>query len=243
MRGVKSVESLTERKKKLTLGKIILVCFIALALVLVATAAIAYLRYVHPTGEIMRDIFAIRTHRNGMPMGNFFLIRAGDKYIAVDAGADDTETENGLRKLGISASDVEAVFITHSHWDHIESLNLFSSATIYTGNIDDSEFPDIAHQIIPDGETIEVSDVIVQCFYTPGHTIDSVCYLIDGKYLFVGDLFVSTNDPPPPIPKRYDKDMQLHYRKEMLALNGVEYIFTSHFGLFKSIRFFQWWFD
>jgi len=35
----------------------------------------------------------------------------------------------------------------------------------------------------------------------------------------------------------------LHYRKEMLALNGVEYIFTGHFGLFKSIRFFQWWFD
>jgi len=243
MRGDESNKSLTKHKRKLTPGKIVLVCFIALALVLAATVAVAYLRYVYPTGEIVRDIFAIRTHRNGIPMGNLFLIRAGDKYIAVDAGADNTETENGLRKLGISASDVAAVFITHSHWDHIESLDLFSSAAIYTGAIDSSEFPDIAHQIIPDGETIEVSGLAVQCFYTPGHTIDSVCYLINGKYLFVGDLFVSTNDPPPPNPRRYDKDLQLEYRKEMLALNGVEYVFSGHFGLFKSIRFYQWWFD
>ena len=113
MQGDESSNSQTKRKRKLTPGRIILVCFLTLVLVLVAAAAVAYTRYVYPTGEILRDVFAIRTHQNGMPMGNLFLIQADDKYIAVDAGADDTETENGLRECGISASDIVAVFITH----------------------------------------------------------------------------------------------------------------------------------
>jgi len=175
-----------------------------------------------------------------MPMGNFFLMHAGDKYIAIDAGSDNTETENGLRKLGISAGDVVAVFITHAHWDHIGSLDLFEKAAIYTGNTEGSAFPDIPHQIMSDGEIIEFPGLTIQCIYTPGHTIDSVCYLIDDKYLFVGDLLVTTNDSP--FEKRYDKNLQLYYRKQVLDLDGVEYVFTGHFGLFKDIQFFRWLF-
>jgi len=228
-------------KRKLTVGRKVLIVVLAAILALVATAAIAYTRYIHPTGEIISDLYAIRTERNGVPMGNFFLMRAGNEYIAIDAGADDTQTINELRKLGISASDVVAVFITHAHWDHVGSLDLFENAVIYTGNTNGSEFPDTPHQIMPDGEIIEILGKSIQCIYTPGHTIDSVCYLIDGKYLFVGDLLVTTNDPPSPNPKRYDKELQLLYREQMLGLKNVEYVFTGHFGLFKDIKLFRWW--
>jgi len=228
-------------RKKLPMWGKALFIFLALALALGATATVAYWRYIHPTGMIMPGIYAVRSDRNGVPMGNYFLLQIGEKYVAIDAGADNIQTENGLRKLGISANDVVAVFITHSHWDHIGSLDLFDNAVIYTGNTVNSEFPDIPHQIMTDGEIIKLSGMSVQCIYTPGHTIDSVCYLVDGKYLFTGDLFVTTNDPPPPNPKRYDKELQLLYREKILGIDGVEYVFTGHFGLFKDIRFFRWW--
>jgi len=228
-------------RKKLSVFRKALFVALAILLVIMSTAAVAYWRYVYPTAKVMPDLYAIRTHNNGMPMGNLFLLQIGNEYIAIDAGADIDQTENGLSKLGLPANDVVAVFITHAHWDHIGSLELFENATIYTGNTENSEFPDIPHRVLSDSETIRLSGMSIQCFYTPGHTIDSVCYLVNGKYLFVGDLLVSTNDPPPPIPKRYDKDLQLLYREKILDMDEVEYVFTGHFGLFKDVRLFRWW--
>jgi hydrolase len=172
-------------------------------------------------------------------MGNLFLLQTGDNFIAIDTGGDKIETEIGLRNLSISADEIIALFITHAHWDHIGGLSLFKNATIYTGNTENSVFPDIPHKVMKDGEIIEYSGLPIQCIYTPGHTIDHVCYLVDGKYLFAGDLFVTTNDSP--FEKRYSKDLQLEYRKTMMGINGVEYVFTGHFGLFKNIGFFRWY--
>ena len=152
------------------------------------------------------------------------------------------ETENALQRLGISASDIVAVFITHYHWDHIASIDLFHNAVVYAGDTTGTGFPDTPHQVLSDGEIINISGLSVQCLYTPGHTSDSVCFLVDGKYLFVGDLFVTTNNPPPPNPKRYSAELQLFHREQMLGIEGVEYVFTGHFGLFKDIRFYRlWW--
>ena len=53
----------------------------AIVLLLVATAIFAYSRYLHPTGEIMPGIYAVRNDRNGTPMVNFFIMQAGEKYI------------------------------------------------------------------------------------------------------------------------------------------------------------------
>ena len=231
----------SEPKKKLTALKTTLFIVLASVLLLAATAAVAYTRYLYPTGEIMPGLYAIRTQRNGMPMGNFFLMRAGDKYIAIDAGAGGAETEEGLQRLGIFADDVVAVFITHAHWDHIGSLSLFENAVVYGGNIREGEYPDTSHHMLTEGEIVEISDLSTQIFHTPGHTADSVCYLINGNYLFVGDLLVTTNEPPPPNPRRYDVESQLMYRENMLGLDGVKYVFTGHFGLFKDVRFFRWW--
>jgi len=230
----------TKSKKKLSVGKKIIIVLAAVVLTLGAVVGVAYWKYVYPTGKVMPGLYTIRTHNNGLPMGNFFLMQAGEDYIAIDAGGNNTETESGLQKLGISADDIVAVFITHAHWDHIGSLDLFDKAVIYTGNTEGSTFPNMPHQVISNNGIIEVSGVSIQCLYTPGHTIDSVCYLIDGKYLFVGDLFVTTNDSP--FEKRYDKGVQLEYREKMLAIESVEYVFTGHFGFFKDVSFFRWWF-
>ena len=176
MTSTEHIKPQPKAKKKLSLRTKILIVILAVILLVGATVAFAYSRYVYPTGRIIPGLYAVRTHRNGMPMGNFFLMQAGEKYIAIDAGADNTETGNALQQLGISANDVIVVFITHSDWDHIGSLDLFGNAAIYTGNTESSEFPDIPHNIMADGEVIEIYGLSVKCIYTPGHTSDSVCF-------------------------------------------------------------------
>jgi hydroxyacylglutathione hydrolase len=79
---------------------------------------------------------------------------------------------------------------THGHSDHTvgneELRAIFNAKTI-------------AHRLsrvnadveVDDGNTIHVGDVSIKVIYTPGHTTDSICLLVDRKKLLTGDtLFV-----------------------------------------------------
>lgn len=37
---------------------------------------------------------------------------------------------------------------------------------------------------------VRVGDVSFECFYTPGHSPGSTCYILDGKYVFTGDSLI-----------------------------------------------------
>jgi len=223
---------------------VILVFVLALS----AVAAFVYSRYLHPTGQIMPGLYGIRNDRNGMPFVNFFIMQAGEKYIAFDAGSDSVQTQQALQRLGISADDVIAVFITHSDWDHVSSLNLFGNAIVYSY---DTEFryanmsafaesvferPDVIHHAVADGEIIEIYGRSIMSIHTPGHTSDSVSFLVDGRYLFVGDLLIN------PQLARYDEELQRFYVEKVFEIESVRYVFSGHFGLFRNVRFFRWWF-
>ena len=60
--GNEFIVSRIKRKKKLMPGNIVLVRFLALALFLVAAAAVAYMKYVYHTGEIVRDIYTPKSY-------------------------------------------------------------------------------------------------------------------------------------------------------------------------------------
>jgi len=245
----KQLKLLYQSKKKLAIWKKILIIFSALILVLVSLAIFAYSRYLHPTGEIMPGLYAVRNDRNGMPIVNFFIMQAGEKYIAFDAGSDSEQTQNTLQHLGISPSDVIAVFITHSDCDHVGALHLFYNSSVFSY---DTEFryanttafatsvferPNFPHYTLADGETIEIYDRSILAIHTPGHTSDSVSFLVDGRYLFVGDLLVN------PRLARYDEELQIFHIQNTLQMEGIECVFTGHFGLFRSVRLIRWWFS
>jgi len=238
-------------KKKMPLWKKISLIMLILFLSLIVFAIFAYSRYFYPTGEIMPGLYAIRNDRNDRPMVNFFIMQLSDeKYIAFDTGSDSGQTQHALQSLNISANDIVAVFITHSDWDHIGSLGLFNNATLYTGitefqyarrgrglpNLPAFELPDMPHNIMADGEVIDLFGRKIKCIYTPGHTSDSVSFIVDGKFLFVGDLFIS------PKLAYYNADLQYMNQMKVLEFENIEYVFTSHFGIFKNIKFYRWWF-
>ena len=220
-------------RKKLTIHKKLLIITLSITSMITIIALFAYSRYLHPTGEIKPGIYAVKTGGNGAPLVNFFLMSVDDGYIAFDSGVNNARTKNELQKLNISADEVVAVFITHGDHDHIGSLNLFNNAIIYTGPI---ELSDYSHEILSDGDVIDTYGVSIQILYTPGHTSGCAIYLVDGKFIFAGDLFINPNKA------RYDAELQKSNIEKALGINDVEYIFTGHFGLFKDIRMFRWLF-
>lgn len=92
---------------------------------------------------------------------------------------------------------VDLVAITHHHFDHSGNLQWAnetlrsqvalprSSVKLLKGKLPKDE---AALRILEDGEVIDAGGVQVGVIFTPGHTVDSVCYFIESEgILFTGD--------------------------------------------------------
>ena len=117
-----------------------------------------------------------------------YLIYDGTDGAAVDpAGAPkllcSAIAEAGIKNLGY-------ILLTHGHSDHYDAL-----ATLKT------EFPDAeicghpgnraAVRHLSDGECIRCGNCLIKTLFTPGHSQDSVSYLVDDEALLTGDtLFI-----------------------------------------------------
>ncbi len=58
--------------------------------------------------------------------GNSIYVETGDTRILIDAGISARETERRLARIGVVASDLDALIITHEHSDHIKGAGPLS---------------------------------------------------------------------------------------------------------------------
>jgi len=82
------------------------------------------------------------------------------------------------------------VINTHGHSDHTagnaELASIFGAKIV--AHKQSKISPDL---FVDDGDTIYIGKISVKIIYTPGHTTDSICLLIDNQKLLTGDtLFV-----------------------------------------------------
>jgi len=108
----------------------------------------------------------------------------GGDAILVDPGAFDAAL---LQAVEGNHLFVRWILVTHAHNAHvngIRSLLKVYTADIYANQPSVLDFP--AHHV-EDGNTLTLGGVAVRVLETPGHSIDSVSYLI-GSMLFTGDL-------------------------------------------------------
>jgi glyoxylase-like metal-dependent hydrolase (beta-lactamase superfamily II) len=129
---------------------------------------------------------------------NAFLITCNrtNKSIIIDNPADPNE----LIKAA-SDTEVEAIFITHGHRDHVEGYEDVSGSfdvPIGVGQDDRGSLPDSADTAIDvaTGNTTFVGDIALKSMATPGHTPGSTCYLLESPeskdageqaHVFTGD--------------------------------------------------------
>lgn len=92
--------------------------------------------------------------------------------------------------LKINKLSVKYIINTHTHFDHIlgnDQISLMTGAKVIQHQ-NSNEPHDIS---VNNGNMISFGKSKIQVVFTPGHSRDSICLLIDDKYLITGDtLFV-----------------------------------------------------
>jgi glyoxylase-like metal-dependent hydrolase (beta-lactamase superfamily II) len=108
------------------------------------------------------------------------------RAVLVDAGEFSSEIEDLLKREKIK---VEAILLTHTHYDHIGGLNKAVpalGATVYVHEKGESAVGQFRHEGVKDGAAFSAAGFEIIPLATEGHTPDSMCYLIDDA-LFTGD--------------------------------------------------------
>ena len=121
---------------------------------------------------------------------NFSYIIADEKTreaVVVDSSYNAGEI---TRILKTEELHLKYLINTHGHSDHTagdEELRFNFGVKTIAHKLSRNN-PDIT---IEDGDEIKVGSVRIKVIYTPGHTPDGICLLVDGKKLLTGDtLFV-----------------------------------------------------
>jgi hydroxyacylglutathione hydrolase len=186
-------------------ARIALVAVPAFVLVLALVGALALwislFRLMRPveTGRIDERVTALR---DGSV--NSYLYARDATIIAIDAGTSTTGELAALKAAGVEPSAVTALFLTHSDTDHAGGAAALPNAVLYMGEAEgeliSGKTPrrffgipfrstlDIRWTPVRDAATMTVGAVTVTAIHSPGHTPGSTCYLVDGTYLFTGDL-------------------------------------------------------
>lgn len=57
--------------------------------------------------------------------GNATFIASDQTKVLIDAGINTTRIKNSLNEIGVSPEELDAVFVTHEHRDHVLALDVF----------------------------------------------------------------------------------------------------------------------
>lgn len=112
---------------------------------------------------------------------NTYLLRGSGGTVVVDPGPDDPEHVAAI--LDRTGGQVELILITHRHADHTGASAALAAASGAPVRAADTEHCHHGGTPLVDGEQIVVGDVVVRVVATPGHTADSVCFVLDDAVL------------------------------------------------------------
>lgn len=150
----------------------------------------------------------VRMFTVGPVQENCFIVRRRDAPtgVIVDPGDEADKLLEAVERLGIQT--VEAILITHTHFDHIGAVAPVAKATnaaVYCPELETQVLANImeyvpwpgfgpfesyqADHTVAGGETLELADLTFDVVFTPGHSPGHVTYAIPNEdALFSGDV-------------------------------------------------------
>ena len=138
---------------------------------------------------------------------NCFIVRPqdGERAVIVDPGEEAPRLLEAIDELGVT---LDAILLTHTHFDHVGAVAPIARATgapVYCPDIEVAVLQDIMafvpwpgfgpyeswdpEHTIQGGETLELAGLTLDVIYTPGHSPGHVTYVVrDESALLSGDV-------------------------------------------------------
>ncbi|RDI66002.1 MBL fold metallo-hydrolase [Nocardia pseudobrasiliensis] len=140
----------------------------------------------HPAYEQVRPVTAsasvlLANNPNQMTLQgtNTWLLRAPDRseYVVVDPGPKDKAHSEAIARA--TGGAIALTLITHHHHDHTGGIERLVKLTGTPVRSHDPKFLHGSDAPLTDGEVIEAAGLRITVLATPGHTQDSVSFVLD----------------------------------------------------------------
>ena len=108
---------------------------------------------------------------------NTWVLRSGEQSIVVDPGPADVAH---LDRVAAAGLDVRAVLLTHHHADHSEAAREFAERVGCGVRALDPAYR-LGTEGLGEGDVVAVGDLEVHVVATPGHTADSLSFVVPSE--------------------------------------------------------------
>lgn len=128
----------------------------------------------------------------GLYQTNCYILAQGDRCLVIDPGDEPEKVLVFLEKQGLT---LEAVLLTHGHFDHVGAVKTLAAETDCRVFLCQQDLtlpgamtagPLYYTDFYSEGDRLTLADMTFEVLHTPGHTPGSVC-LGFGEHLFSGD--------------------------------------------------------
>jgi hydroxyacylglutathione hydrolase len=180
---------------------------------------------------------------------NCFLLRreGSDRVLVVDPGE---EAERIVAAIEATGAGVEAILITHCHFDHIGAVTPVAAATgapVYCPAIETPILSDImafvpwegfgpfesyeADETVEGGETLELAGLEIDVIFTPGHSPGHVTYSVRGEdTIFSGDVLFQGSVGRVDLPGADGPTLIMSIRKLLDSHPDETMVYPGHMG-------------
>lgn len=125
--------------------------------------------------------------------GNCTYVETNKHKILIDIGTSCIYVEKTLKKIGILPQEIDMIFITHAHVDHIAGLKVFAKKyhpKVYLTKLILEETKLLLDNIEYIDDQIKIDDILISAIKTSHDTNDSNGYIIEEN----GSSFVYITD-------------------------------------------------
>jgi hydroxyacylglutathione hydrolase len=186
----------------------------------------------------------------GQVAENCFVFRRdeGDRALVVDPGEEPDRILGAIEEMGV---EVDAILLTHTHFDHIGAVTPVARATgapVYCPEIEVPVLADImayipwpgfgpyesydADETLSGGEKLELAGFEIDVLHTPGHSPGHVTYSIaDERALFSGDVLFQGSVGRVDLPGGDGPTLLESLRRLVEGFPGETTVYPGHMGI------------
>ncbi len=190
----------------------------------------------------------VRSFSVGLVQENSYIVRRdaqSDRAVFVDPGDEPERLLDAARQLGV---EIEAILLTHTHFDHVGAVAPVARATgapVYCPQIEQPVLADVmrfvppgfgpfesydADHLLAGGEHLSLAGMEIDVLFTPGHSPGHLTYAFDGA-LLSGDVLFQGSVGRVDLPGGDWATLEGSIEQLVRAYPGETVVYPGHMGV------------